>query len=182
METDWACLDCELMPWSAKAQDLIRIQYAAVGAASELSLGSAMEVTGTVADRGPDFGAVADRIKSRAEMASLYRDSYRRYCWPVESITDYKLAPFHLLATARGVHTGKDHVWHMKTLARICEQEVGQPVLLATPYQIIDVTDEACQQAGTTWWEELTARGGEGMVVKPLEFVSKVKRVWHNQP
>ena len=176
MATDWACLDCELMPWSAKAQDLIRIQYAAVGAASELSLGSAMEVTGTVADRGPDFAAVADRIKSRAEMASLYRDSYRRYCWPVESISDYKLAPFHLLATASGVHTGKDHVWHMKTLARICEQEVGQPVLVATPYQIINVTDEASQMAGITWWEEMTARGGEGMVVKPLDFIAKGRR------
>ncbi len=31
--TDWVCLDCELMPWSAKAQELLRQQYAAVGAA-----------------------------------------------------------------------------------------------------------------------------------------------------
>src|SRR5205807_7767053 len=31
--TTWACLDCELMPWSAKAQELLRSQYAAVGAA-----------------------------------------------------------------------------------------------------------------------------------------------------
>jgi protein phosphatase len=28
---DWVCLDCELMPWSAKAQELLRTQYAAVG-------------------------------------------------------------------------------------------------------------------------------------------------------
>src|SRR5262249_54878219 len=28
--TDWACLDCELLPWSAKAQELLRQQYAAV--------------------------------------------------------------------------------------------------------------------------------------------------------
>ena len=32
--SDWFCLDCELMPWSAKAQDLLRTQYAAVGSAS----------------------------------------------------------------------------------------------------------------------------------------------------
>jgi protein phosphatase len=28
-ETDWVCLDAELMPWSAKAQELLRQQYAA---------------------------------------------------------------------------------------------------------------------------------------------------------
>src|SRR3954470_10063724 len=32
--TDWACLDCELLPWSAKAQELLRGQYAAVGVAA----------------------------------------------------------------------------------------------------------------------------------------------------
>ncbi|MEO5931480.1 MAG: polynucleotide kinase-phosphatase, partial [Candidatus Kapaibacterium sp.] len=32
--TDWVCLDCELMPWSAKAQDLLQRQYASVGAAA----------------------------------------------------------------------------------------------------------------------------------------------------
>ena len=26
------------------------------------------------------------------------------------------------------------------------------------------------------WWEELTGRGGEGMVVKPLEFIAKTWR------
>ena len=38
MDTTWACLDCELMPWSAKAQELLRSQYAAVGAAGHASL------------------------------------------------------------------------------------------------------------------------------------------------
>jgi hypothetical protein len=30
---------------------------------------------------------------------NLYVDSYRRYCWEVQSVGDLKLAPFHLLAT-----------------------------------------------------------------------------------
>src|SRR5207237_3152871 len=34
LNTEGVCLDCELMPWSAKAQELIRQQYAAVGAAA----------------------------------------------------------------------------------------------------------------------------------------------------
>src|SRR5262249_7274883 len=40
-DTSWVCLDCELMPWSAKAQDLIRNQYAAVGTAARVALGEA---------------------------------------------------------------------------------------------------------------------------------------------
>ena len=36
LDTNWVCLDCELMPWSAKAQELLKTQYAAVGAAAGL--------------------------------------------------------------------------------------------------------------------------------------------------
>ena len=38
LTTDWMVLDCELMPWSAKAQELLRQQYAALGAASGAAL------------------------------------------------------------------------------------------------------------------------------------------------
>jgi protein phosphatase len=33
-QTDWVALDCELMPWSAKAQALVKEQYAPVGASA----------------------------------------------------------------------------------------------------------------------------------------------------
>ena len=36
--TDWICLDCELMPWSAKAQELLQKQYAPVGNAGVRAL------------------------------------------------------------------------------------------------------------------------------------------------
>ena len=42
-KTTWVCLDCELMPWSAKAQELLRSQYAAVGAAGRAALPVAVE-------------------------------------------------------------------------------------------------------------------------------------------
>ena len=41
-QTDWICLDAELMPWSAKAQELLRQQYASVGAAAQASLTEAV--------------------------------------------------------------------------------------------------------------------------------------------
>jgi protein phosphatase len=59
----------------------------------------------------------------------------------------------------------------METLAKLCRAD-GE-LLLATPYKAVDVTDEASQAEGTRWWEELTGRGGEGMVIKPFDFVAR---------
>lgn len=88
----------------------------------------------------------------------------------MHSLADLKLAPFHVLASESRVHTANDHVWHMETLARICDADPD--LLLATPFRVVDLTDKADQEKGIQWWEELTAGGGEGMVVKPLEFVT----------
>jgi len=107
-------------------------------------------------------------------MAEQYVEAYRRYCWTVHSLADLKLAPFHLLASEGVVQADKDHVWHMTTLARLCAAD--PELLLATPYRAVDLNDEASQLAGIAWWEELTASGGEGMVVKPLQFVTKNRR------
>ena len=41
LDTSWLLLDAELLPWSAKAEDLLRNQYAAVGAAARTSLPAA---------------------------------------------------------------------------------------------------------------------------------------------
>ncbi len=37
-ETDWVCMDAELLPWSAKAQGLLREQYAPVATAAQAAL------------------------------------------------------------------------------------------------------------------------------------------------
>jgi protein phosphatase len=41
---------------------------------------------------------------------------------------------------------------------------------------VVDLADAASEAAATAWWTELTAAGGEGMVVKPLEFVATGRR------
>lgn len=171
--TNWVCLDCELMPWSAKAQELLRRQYAAVGAASGASLTEAVAVLQQAAQRGIDVGTSLSQYQHRAEMAEQYVDAYRRYCWVVDSVADLKLAPFHILATEKAVHIDKDHQWHMDTLVRICCAD--EALLLATSYKIVDVTDPANQADGIYWWQQLTDRGGEGMVVKPFDFVVRGK-------
>jgi protein phosphatase len=172
--TDWICIDAELMPWSAKAQELLRRQYAAVGVAAKASLTEAVASLERLASNNGDAAPLVEHHKQRLEAANLYVDSYRRYCWPVHSVNDLKLAPFHLLATEGQVHVQHDHAWHMEKLAEVCKASDG--LLLATPFKKVDVTDAASVEEATHWWEELTDRGGEGMVVKPLEFVTRGRR------
>jgi protein phosphatase len=87
----------------------------------------------------------------------------------VNGLDDLRLAPFHLLATEGAVHTDRDHVWHMQTLAAL--GATGDPLLLATPFIVVDLDQPESQEAGIGWWEGLTDRGGEGMVVKPFDFI-----------
>jgi protein phosphatase len=175
LATDWACLDCELMPWSAKAQELIRYQYAAVGAAARAALLEAVSALEMAAahDTSP-VGELLTRYKERAELAARYEQAYRRYSWPVSSVADLKLAPFHVLATEGTVHVDKDHVWHMETLARVCEADGD--VLFPTAHRVVDVTNPESEAGAIQWWEEMTDRGGEGMVAKPLPFVARGTR------
>lgn len=171
--TDWVCLDCELMPWSAKAQALLQNQYAPVGVSSRTGLGDAVAMLEKASTRGVDVGAQLTAFTQRAQMANLYIDAYRRYCWKVNDISDIKLAPFHILATEGAVHTDKTHRWHMEQIAKIASCD---PILLATNYKVIDLTDPSSQAEGIHWWEEMTQAGGEGMVVKPMDYIVKGNR------
>ena len=122
----------------------------------------------------PEVNALHERYRERAEAAERYVAAYRRYCWPVQSLDDLKLAPFHLLATEGKVHTDRDHVWQMEALKRLCTAD--DRLLPATPYLVVDVTDPESESRGVAWWEELTGRGGEGMVVKPFDFIARGAR------
>jgi protein phosphatase len=175
LESDWMCLDSEMMPWSAKAQELLRQQYAAVGAASRAALNEAVAALEKASAHTSDVGPLLERYRERAGAIEKYREAYRRYCWPVRGVDDLRLAPFHLLATEGRVHTDRDHVWHMETLRRLCEA-TDDALLFVTSYVVVDVTDQESLRRGTLWWEELTGRGGEGMVVKPLDFISRGTR------
>ncbi len=174
LQTDWLCIDCELMPWSAKARELLRSQYAAVGAASRASLAMARAVLEEAADAGTDVGDLLQRTRLRADLADQYVAAYRRYCWPVSSIDDLRIAPFHLLASEAHVHVGRTNAWHMEVLSRLARED--DPLIMATTHQTVDVTDPTSEAAGTAWWEALTTRGGEGMVVKPWDFIARGRR------
>jgi len=173
-QTEWVCLDCELMPWSMKAQELLLRQYAAVGCAARIALHEAVTLLEQTERAGITTDGLLDTYRQRFACIERYVEAYRHYCWPVMSIADIKLAPFHVLATEGAVHVEKDHRWHMDTIAQLCAAD--EQCLLATSYITVAVNDEASCAAGIAWWQQLTERGGEGMVVKPEQFIAHGRR------
>jgi protein phosphatase len=171
--TDWVCLDAELMPWSAKALELLRDQYAATGAAASLSLRASILAL-EQAKGGIEKAQLLASLEASEERLLRYVEAYRRYCWPVEGLLGLRLAPFHLLASERKVYIDETHLWHMQTLAELCRQD--PELFMSTPYRTVKVTDVSSQEAAIAWWAELTQAGGEGMVVKPMHWIVQGKQ------
>jgi protein phosphatase len=172
--TDWLALDCELLPWSAKAGELLRGQYAPVGAAAAAAARAQTRVLAAAAGRGLDVAGLLERSREREDAAARFVAAYRRYCWRVDSVDDLKLAPFQVLAGEGEAHALRGHGWHLEVLGRLCDRD---PVTLRRTRAVtVTLGDPASEQAATAWWEELTAAGGEGMVVKPAGVVHRGPR------
>ena len=174
-ETDWVCLDGELMPWSFKAQSLLQQQYAPVGAAARAVSTEVLAILRQAAERGMAVEALSARYQERATMVAQYVEAYRHYCWPVHGVEDLRFAPFHILATEGAVHVDKTHQWHLDTIGRIVAASAS-PCLQLTASRVLDLTDASAEAAMLAWWAELTAQGGEGIVVKPLDFIAWGRR------
>ncbi|WP_432586438.1 polynucleotide kinase-phosphatase [Streptomyces sp. HD1123-B1] len=182
LDTDWLLLDAELMPWSLKAAGLLRSQYAAVGAASRAVLPGVIGALEGAAARGVEVSGLLDKHRGRAADAAAFTDAYRRYCWPVDGLEGVRMAPFQILAAQGRSLAALPHDQQLALIDRMVEADASgdgapereQPLLVPTRRLIVDTEDDASRAAGTQWWLDLTAAGGEGMVVKPLQgFVRK---------
>ncbi|GLW96595.1 polynucleotide kinase-phosphatase [Microtetraspora sp. NBRC 16547] len=186
--SDWVVLDCELLPWSAKAEELIRGQYASVGAAARAALPDAVAALSAAAGRGLDVGDLLERTRRRQDNAARFRDAYARYCWPVSGLDGVRLAPFQILACeGRATAVSEPHSWHLDVLSRVSSEtsaslrapesgaslrvpESGATGLIApTRHAFVSLDSEQERANAIEWWSELTAAGGEGMVVKPVD-------------
>jgi protein phosphatase len=171
LSTDWLLLDAEIMPWSAKAGGLIESQYAPVAASSVAGLAAVAAAGRAAAARGVDVGSWSDHVSERLGRAQKYASAWAPYVWPVSGVDDLRVAPFHVLASEGATHFDKPHAWHMGLADRLAE--AGGRTLMATSWRRLALEDEAACAAAVAWWEEITARGGEGMVVKPADFIAR---------
>ena len=165
--SDWLLLDAELMPWSLKAVGLLKRQYAAVGAAAGAALPAALAALDAARAREVDVTELAARQSARHADAAAFTDAYRRYCWPVDGLDGIRLAPFQVLAAEGANLAVRPHDQHLDWIDRLVAAD-GSGLLRTTGRVTVDTADERSVAAATDWWEQLTAAGGEGMVVKPL--------------
>jgi protein phosphatase len=179
LQTDWVCLDAEIMPWSAKAQGLIEQQYAPVGAAAHAGLSAAEATLTQAAARGIDTGSLTPRLGMQRLRAEKFSAAVRQYCWPVDGLNGVRIAPFHLLASEGKVHSDASHEWHMTTFARLAKHD---DLFQATRTMLVEFDLPASRDAAIKWWLEMTAAGGEGMVVKPEQFLARGERDHLLQP
>ncbi|MEU0672979.1 polynucleotide kinase-phosphatase [Streptomyces sp. NPDC006172] len=167
LDTDWLLLDAELMPWSLKAAGLLRSQYAAVGAASGAVLPAALNALEGAAARGVDVSDLLSRQRERAADAAAFTQAYRRYCWTTNGLDGVRLAPFQILAVQGRSLAGMAHDRQLALLDRLVEHD-ATGLLQTTRRLYVDTGDPESVRAGVDWWLEMTGRGGEGMVVKPV--------------
>jgi len=171
LETPWLLLDAEIMPWSAKAGQLLRDQYAAVGAAAHAALPAAVAAVEAAAARGLEVSALLSRTSARLRNADGFTAAYQRYCWPVSGLEGVRVAPFQVLASQGRSHAERPHAWHLSQASRLA---AGDPALFApTRHVYADTTDASSRAAAADWWSALTAAGGEGMVVKPATGLAR---------
>jgi protein phosphatase len=174
LATDWLVLDAELLPWSAKAGELLTRQYAPTGAAATASVPVAEQLLRQAAEREIEVDELLTRTELRTEMVRAYRNAYRQYCWPVDSVDDLAIAPFQVLAAEGEVHALRPHAWHLEIADRLVT--AGADVFRRTERRIVDLDDADSVEAGVAWWTQLTATGGEGMVVKPADTIVETGR------
>ncbi|GAA1035463.1 polynucleotide kinase-phosphatase [Virgisporangium ochraceum] len=165
--TDWLMLDAEIMPWSAKAQGLIRDQYAPVGVAAGAALPAAVAVLDSTLGRSLEdpgaLRALRSKFAERDANAAGFRAVIERYVWPVDGLKGLRVAPFAVLAGAGFAGVTRDNAWHLALADRLV---AADPELFASTRRLTTTVTDV--DTVTDWWLALTAEGGEGMVVKPL--------------
>jgi protein phosphatase len=173
--TSWLLFDAEILPWNVKAGALLRDQYAAVGAAAQAALPSAVAALAQASARDlPGVGDLLDRTRARLANAEAFTAAYARYCWDTDGLAGVRVAPFQLLATEGAVYHEHPHPWHLALAARLAA--ACPELVTATRHVEADTGDPASVAVATQWWDELTAAGGEGMVVKPAANLTRTPK------
>ena len=167
------------MPWSLKANALIRGQYARTGAAARIGLAAAQDAVRRAALRGAPAEAVADDLAGKVVMAESFAAVVRSYAWPVAGLDELKIAPFHLLASeGEGPH---------RPAAFLAPGAAGTAGGMRSAVQGHRHAhgrsgQRAERRQRSHGGSELTAHGAEGMVVKPADFLALGRRAWCSRP
>ncbi len=165
--TDWVCLDGEYLPWTLKAEKLIKQTHEEV-----LGSGQALIREMRAASRLlPD--SEVSKITDREECFKKYGALLDHY--GAETGTTPLFAPFQIIATEGQSYFNRGHKWHMQMLHSIV-RKAGREPFVRTPYMEVRFADKQSVEKCFQWWEELAQAGAEGLVIKAPCCVPKGRR------
>ena len=159
------CWTPNYCPGTSRPAQLLRDQYAAVGAAARAALPAAVAALEQARARelpadGPAVDALLDRTRARMTNAGAFTDAYLRYCWATDGLAGVRVAPFQVLATEGAVYHERPHHWHLDPADRLA---AAAPDLITTTRRLAArTTDPASAAAATRWWEDADRRRGRG--------------------
>ena len=165
-QTDYVLLDAEILPWNVKADRLIDQQYATVGDAALLDRTHLWQKLRqrNVANTENWAAEYSEYVRNAARFDAVYKN----YIWPTKQLAGIQIAPFHLLAHSNRSFFDETHAWHMEQAAALAE---NSQLFIETEYRLMNSASD--QQHVIQWWEDMTAIGHEGIVVKPAHFMTK---------
>ena len=172
LATSWLCLDAELMSGSLRRDELIVTRHIPAGEVARVALDEVLGWIERAEHRGvdaDDIAALRSRFNQRRQHVDAYRQVLARQHQDIGESYELRLAPFHLLASDGQLCVDRPHPWHVDTLARLVAPD--DPLLLPTRSLRVDLSDVGSRDAAHRWCNALIDQGGEGLVVKPLEWV-----------
>jgi hypothetical protein len=166
LDTDWLLLDAELLPWSLKAAGLIRERFLPVSESAQAMYAAAIPALESGLARELELTELMDRVRHRQANAAAFAKVVNSYAWPTAGLDGVQIAVFQVLASAGNPCYRESCRWQLEMADRLV---AADPRLFRTTRHVdLSTGDPAAVQTAVDWWEELTASGGEGMVVKPM--------------
>jgi protein phosphatase len=198
LSTSWLLLDAELLPWSAKAGQLLRDQYASVGAAARAALPVAVSVLERAAERLAGERLAGERLAGTDAAGSTGAPGSAEALGPEDPLASLLARTRSRLANADAFAAAyQRYCWPVEGLAGVRlapfvvlgsegAAHAGRPhswhlsvasrlaaadvgLFTVTRHVFADTSDPGSCSAAADWWAALTEAGGEGMVVKPAD-------------
>ena len=169
LDTDWLLLDAELLPWSAKAERAAPrpVRRRRRGRPRRAARPRSARWTQAAAARPRRRRPARRGRRPRRANADAFTAAYRRYCWPTDGLDGVRAGAVPAARRrGRGLPRPAAPRWHLGLADRLVAADPDAD-RAPTRRLCVDTTDPARSRPATDWWEELTAAGGEGMVVKP---------------
>lgn len=163
-ESEWLCLEGQLVPAAEVELDRLEQQRAALVSAGSLLLSKAEQLLSP--------SPLRTRLLRRAEEVERYQEGQREFRERAQCLS---LAPLQLLATASQLYHQRPHLWHLGQLERYLG---GSARFQKTRCQEVDLEDDATVARLKEWWQAMLKSGGRGLVLKPHQFLTRARVGW----